>query len=180
MTPSEKKAVLEFAKRSLEAAVSGGTPPGVPDSGVLSGGGGAFVTLKTKGRLRGCIGHFQGLGSLGETIRAMAAEAALGDPRFMPVSPEELPGIRVEVSVLSPMKPIEPRDVIPGTHGLYVRMGFRSGTLLPQVASEEGWDRETFLAHTCLKASLPPDAWLDPATELLAYTAEVIREESNP
>ncbi len=96
------------------------------------------------------------------------------------MTPEELPGITVEVSVLSSMEPIEAEQIIPGIHGLYVRRGFRSGTLLPQVAFEEGWDRETFLAHTCLKASLPPDAWLDPATELLAYTAEVIREESNP
>lgn len=179
MTEQERIAVLSLARRSVHAAVMGEPPPPVDQGELMSSEGGAFVTLKIRGMLRGCIGHFNGIGSLGETVRAMAREASLGDPRFMPVQPEELGEITVEVSVLSPMKRISAEDVIPGTHGLYIRKGSRAGTLLPQVASEEGWNREQFLEHTCLKAGLPPAAWLDLETEIFAYTAEVVREETS-
>lgn len=178
MSPNEKKLLLAFAREAVEAAASGDPPPEVPGGEVFLKRGGAFVTLKKGGMLRGCIGHFAGLGTLGETVRAMAREAALGDPRFNPVETFELEQLNIEISVLSPMRGIEPEEVVPGLHGLYVRRGPRAGTLLPQVAREEGWDRETFLAHTCLKAGLPPMAWLDRETELLAYTAEVFSESS--
>ena len=102
----------------------------------------------------------------------------MGDPRFPPVQRKEVDSLTVEISILSPMKKIAPAEVQPGLHGLYVRKGIHRGTLLPQVALEEGWDRETFLAHTCLKAGLPWNAWLDRETELLAYTAEVFSERT--
>ena len=176
MTSEERRVLLNLARESVAAAASDGRPPDISGHSVFKEEGGAFVTLKKTGKLRGCIGHFSGLGTLGETIRAMAREAAVSDPRFIPVTPGEVDELVIEISVLSPMKRINPEDVVPGLHGLYVRRGPRGGTLLPQVASEEGWDRQTFLEHTCLKAGLPPDAWLDRGTELLAYTAEVFSE----
>jgi len=179
VTEQERSAVLSLARLSVQAAVMGESPPSVDQSELMRSEGGAFVTLKIRGMLRGCIGHFNGIGSLGKTVRAMAREASLGDPRFMPVQPDELKEITVEVSVLSPMKRISAEDVIPGTHGLYIRKGRRAGTLLPQVASEEGWNRKQFLEHTCLKAGLPAEAWLDLETEIYAYTAEVLREETS-
>jgi AmmeMemoRadiSam system protein A len=176
MNQEERKALLILARLSVEAAVRSDRPPVIPDGEFFKEKRGAFVTLKIGGMLRGCIGHFTGIGTLGETIRAMAREAALGDPRFIPVSVKEVDTLVIEVSVLSPMERITAVDVIPGTHGLYVRKGMRTGTLLPQVALEEDWDRETFLSHTCMKAGLPPKAWLDPETELFAYTADVFSE----
>lgn len=178
MTKEERDTVLLLARQSVEAAVRGEKFPEVPESKILDGPGGAFVTLKIRGRLRGCIGHFSGLGTLGETIRAMAREAAVGDPRFMAVQPDELDAITVEVSVLSPMQRISAEDVVPGLHGLYIRRGPRAGTLLPQVAAEENWERKQFLSHTCMKAGLPSDAWLDRETEIYAYTAEVFSEQT--
>ncbi len=106
----------------------------------------------------------------------MAREATLSDPRFIPVSPDEIKNVTIEISVLSPMERIDANDVLPGIHGLYIRRGSRAGTLLPQVAREEGWNRETFLKHTCLKAGLPPDAYMEKGTEILSYTAEVFSE----
>jgi len=176
MLPEERAQLLTLARIAVKAAASGEPPPNIPPGELFLKQCGAFVTLKRNGRLRGCIGHFTGLGSLGETIRAMAREAAIGDPRFIPVAAEEVKDITIEISVLSPMERIRPKDVVPGIHGLYVRKGSRGGTLLPQVAREEGWDRQTFLEHTCLKAGLSPDAWLDPDTEILSYTAEVIND----
>ncbi|MCD4709023.1 MAG: AmmeMemoRadiSam system protein A [Candidatus Sabulitectum sp.] len=178
MNENEKKILLSLARRSVLAAASGTVAPDVPDENICNIPGGAFVTLKINGSLRGCIGHFAGVGSLGATVRTMAREAAVSDPRFVPVSPDEVQNLKIEISVLSPMKKIEAEDVLPGTHGLYIRKGHRAGTLLPQVAAEEGWDRETFLAHTCLKAGLRPGAYLEKETEILAYTAEVFGENS--
>lgn len=179
MDIKDRQALLKLARRAVLCAAAGQDPPGIPDGEVFLAPGGAFVTLKRNGSLRGCIGHFGGLGTLGETVRAMAGEAAVGDPRFPPVSPEEAELLSIEISVLSPMEPVTPEEVVPGVHGLYVRRGPRSGTLLPQVAAEEGWDRETFLAHTCMKAGLPPDAWLDPGTKLFSYTALVFGTEQS-
>lgn len=178
MIAEERKELLELARAAVRSAAYRELPPDIPEGEVFSKAGGAFVTLKKNGRLRGCIGHFAGLGTLGETVRAMAREAAVGDPRFHPVEPAEIEELTIEISVLSPMEKIDPEDVVPGLHGLYIRRGARGGTLLPQVAREEGWNRETFLEHTCLKAGLSPDAWLDPGTEILSYTAEVFSEIS--
>ena len=170
---AHRRALLGLARASVRAAASGAPPPEIPADGVFQRKGGAFVTLKKKGSLRGCIGNFTGTGSLGKTVADMAAAAAVGDPRFPPVRPEEVDQLAIDISILSPMEPASPEEVIPGTHGLYVKRGFRAGTLLPQVASEEGWDRETFLAHTCLKAGLPPDSWKNDDVQIYTYTAEV-------
>jgi len=180
MTSSDRSRLLALARASVQAAASGSKLPDVPPGEPYSGQGGAFVTLKTRsGRLRGCIGHFLGMGSIGETIVRMASAAAVEDPRFPPVSTAELDSLTLEISLLSPMVPTEPEGVIPGTHGVYVRSGPWSGTLLPQVATEEGWDREELLSHTCMKAGLRPDAWRSTGRELeiFTYTAEVFGED---
>jgi AmmeMemoRadiSam system protein A len=176
-TPEEKRLLLDFARYAVILAAMGEAPPVVPEGEVFRERGGAFVTLKAEGRLRGCIGSFSGTGTLGDTIRDMARQAALGDPRFPVVKPEEVGSLSIELSLLSPMKPVRADEVEPGVHGLYVRRGSRAGTLLPQVAREEGWNRDAFLAHTCMKAGLPPDAWKDMKTEIFAYTAEVFGEK---
>ena len=180
MNPLDRRKLLALARASVEAAASGKGDPDMPTGEPYSSQGGAFVTLKTRsGQLRGCIGHFLGMGSVGETIVRMAAAAAVEDPRFPPVSAGELDGLRLEISLLSPMVPTEAGEVVPGTHGVYVRSGHRSGTLLPQVASEEGWDREELLSHTCMKAGLRPDAWRssDSDLEIFTYSAEVFGED---
>src|SRR5256712_14120797 len=107
----------------------------------------------------------------------MGVAAATQALRFPPVAVEELPGLAVEISVLTPAEPIAPEQVQPGIHGVVVRHGGRSGLLLPQVATDHGWDRQTFLEYTCLKAGLPRDAWRDPGAILLAFTAIVLRED---
>lgn len=177
MTSQQREDLLKLARSAVMAAASGQPLPEEPEDEAFRCRRGAFVTLKKDGSLRGCIGHFTGTGSLGRTIVDMAASAAVNDPRFSPVRPWEVEGLSIDISILSPLEPAVPEDVVPGTHGLYIKLGFRSGTLLPQVAAEEGWDRGTFLAHTCLKAGLPPDSWKRDDVEIYTYTAEVFGEE---
>jgi AmmeMemoRadiSam system protein A len=176
MTQGEKLLLLKLARDSAAAAARGGQPPDIPGDEACARRGGAFVTLKKNGCLRGCIGHFTGLENLCRTVVSMAWEAAVSDPRFPPLSVEELPEISITISVLSPMVRTTPEDVVPGVHGLFVKRGGRGGTLLPQVATEEGWNRETLLEHTCMKAGLHPRSYTEPGTELYAYTAEVFGE----
>jgi len=179
LCPSERITLLAAARSSVEAASRGSALPAAPSEGALGAHLGAFVTLRTKqgSELRGCIGCFTPMGTLGQTVVRMAAAAAVEDPRFPPVRPSEIGSLFVEISVLSPMKPARPSDVVPGDHGVYIRRGARSGTLLPQVAREEGWDRDQLLGHVCLKAGLPPAAWKSEGVELFTYTAEVFSED---
>jgi len=138
---------------------------------------GAFVTLKTRGELRGCIGHITACRPLVETVKDAALSSAFSDPRFPPLGPAEWPDVKIEISVLSPFEPAaDPSCIAVGVHGIMVRCGYRSGLLLPQVATEQGWDRETFLSHACRKAGLPPDAWRGPETQIETFTATVFHE----
>jgi AmmeMemoRadiSam system protein A len=131
-----------------------------PEDPALQAPGAAFVTLMRGGQLRGCIGYVEPIKPLAEAVAYCAAAAASADPRFPPVTPNELPHLRVEVSILSPLRPVvDPHEIQVGIHGLSVSQTGRHGLLLPQVATEFGWDRETFLRQTCLKAGLPGDAW---------------------
>ncbi len=135
---------------------------------------GAFVTLKMNGRLRGCIGHIIGDRPLWKTIIKMAAQAAFNDPRFPPLRKTELDKIHMEISILSPLQPVDdPGKIVPGRHGLLIRKKGASGLLLPQVATEWGWDRKTFLSHTCRKAGLPDKCWKDQDTEIFCFQAVV-------
>jgi AmmeMemoRadiSam system protein A len=138
------------------------------------------VTLKIDGKLRGCIGHITASQPLLETVRKVAWESAFEDPRFPPLTPQELPRVRIEISVLSPFQRIMDVDCIEvGVHGILVRRGGRSGLLLPQVATEEGWNREEFLDRTCRKAGLPLDAWRSPETIIEIFSATVFGEREN-
>ncbi|MCP4400713.1 MAG: AmmeMemoRadiSam system protein A [bacterium] len=138
---------------------------------------GAFVTIKTHGRLRGCIGHVEGFKPLYQTIVDMALAASTQDPRFPPVTEDELEALQLEISVMSPLRKVDsPDEVQPGVHGILMRRGSRSGLLLPQVATERDWDRQTFLEHTCLKAGLLPNEWQDPETDIYVFSAQVFKE----
>jgi AmmeMemoRadiSam system protein A len=138
---------------------------------------GAFVTLHKKGQLRGCIGRMTAVESLEKTVRTMAVEAAFGDPRFPPLSGDELDACRIEISVLSPMEPCAgPHSVKVGVHGLYLVHQGRSGVLLPQVPAEQGWNLDEYLKHICVKAGLPDHAYDEPGAKLSTFTALVFGE----
>ena len=131
----------------------------------LSQNCGAFVSLHKKGALRGCIGYITSERPLYETVIDAAVSAATGDPRFAPVTQDELPELEIEISVLTPPQLVEnPEEIEVGRDGLIITMGHQRGLLLPQVASEYGWDTHTFLDHTCMKAGLAPGAWRKGAT----------------
>jgi len=141
---------------------------------------GAFVTLIERGALRGCIGHIVADRELGAVVREMAVAAARDDPRFAPVTREELSSLALEISVLSePVllpAPVDAERVVVGRDGLVVRRERLVALLLPQVAREYHWGPEAFLAATCRKAGLPPDAWREPATEVFTFQADVFGE----
>lgn len=174
----ERSALLTLARGSIEAALEGKSPPRPETSSrALATECGAFVTLEKRGALRGCIGYVRGFKPLGQTVSEMAVQAALHDPRFPPVTRDELDDLTIEVSVLSPLSPVEDvSEIEVGKHGLVIQSGGRSGLLLPQVAVDQGWDRDTFLDHTCLKAGLPPGCWRGGDVTILKFTAEVFGE----
>ena len=179
LTPEEKRRLLQAARQTIEEHVQGGPVPRLkPDLEGLGFRRGAFVTIHRRGQLRGCIGNFVSDQPLVNTVQEMAVAAASHDPRFPPVSPAELAEPDVEISVLSPLRPVKDvSEIQVGTHGIYIVSPRGRGVLLPQVATEYGWDRETFLQHTCLKAGLNPDCWKDPDVEILVFTAEVFGEK---
>jgi AmmeMemoRadiSam system protein A len=175
LSREEQRRLLAIAREAIAARLEGRDPNGPGNLPArLKAVRAAFVCLKVGGRLRGCVGSLTATQPLWEAVRDMAAEAAFSDPRFMPLTPRELPRIELEISVLSPMeKTSDPSQVEVGRHGLLIRQGPHSGVLLPQVATEWGWDRQTFLAETCLKAGLEPDCWKRERTELYTFEAMV-------
>jgi len=168
--------LLKLAHQSIEAALEDRDLDLSPPTQRLAEARGAFTTLHLNGHLRGCIGYLFPTQSLYVSVAETARAAAFEDPRFEPVTPSEAPRLTIEISVLSPLQSIRPEDVVIGKHGLVITQGQRRGLLLPQVPIEWDWDRETFLAQTCLKAGLPPNAWQQGA-ELQAFTAEVFGEQ---
>jgi AmmeMemoRadiSam system protein A len=150
-----------------------------PEPLTLQRPGRAFVTLRRGGELRGCIGHVASVRPLAEVVRRVTILAATEDPRFPPVSREEVAELRVEISVLS--EPVrlgahDPASIEPGRDGVLVRRGGRQGLLLPQVATEQRWDAATLLAAVCRKAGLPDEAWRRPDCELYVFQADVFGE----
>jgi len=178
-SPAERAALLALAHRSIESELVGIRLDLTPPSEHLAEPRGAFTTLHLNGKLRGCIGYVIATDPLYRTVAETARAAAFQDPRFQPVTEEEVASLVIEISVLSPLSPIRAEDVIVGRHGLLVAQGRHRGLLLPQVPLEWGWAREEFLAHTCRKAGLPPDAWRQDA-ELQAFTAEVFGDLESP
>jgi AmmeMemoRadiSam system protein A len=142
---------------------------------------GAFVTLKKEGQLRGCIGYVSPVEPLCLTVRDVATMAALKDDRFRPVTAAELGDLEYEISVLSPLRRVlDIQQIRVGRHGLVVKRGDYEGLLLPQVATEQGWDRMTFLEQTCRKAGLPPRVWQDEQTDIFLFSALVFGERKEP
>jgi AmmeMemoRadiSam system protein A len=178
LTNDEKQALLRIARASIEAELGGTKPPAAKGQGTLGEKRGAFVCLKKRNHLRGCIGFIEAKTPLAKTVEEMSVAAAFRDPRFPPLKKEELKEVQLEISVLTPLRRIDDTGEIEvGTHGLYIRKGGCAGLLLPQVATEYGWDRGTFLKETCRKAGLGPDAWRDPETEIYLFSADVFGEE---
>jgi uncharacterized protein len=177
LTAGERQALLQAARESI-AAHFRRRPPQLPAAtGALAEKRGAFVTLhRPDGELRGCVGLMRSDRPLLDTVARMAVAAATEDDRFDPVTEAELDELTIEISALGPLEPIRPEKVEVGRHGLLIGYGSRRGVLLPQVPVEHGWDRETFLAHTCRKAGLPEDTWQKPGVELLGFTATVFGE----
>ena len=179
LTKEERQYLIQVARQAIESAITKKPLPEFTDCPErLREHSGAFVTIHERGELRGCIGYTQAIKPLIETVTEVAGKAALEDPRFTPLTQDELPNIDIEISVLSPMKKIkEIGEIEVGKHGLMLEKGIYRGLLLPQVATEYGWDRETFLNQTSRKAGLPANAWKDPATTIFTFTADIFPQE---
>jgi len=178
----EKAELLKLARKSIEARLRNEKAPELAKETldahpILRQERGAFVTITIGGRLRGCIGNIRGVAPLDETISRMAVSAATEDPRFPTLEPGELEKIAIEISVLTPFEKISDPELIEvGRHGLYLEKGMNRGLLLPQVATEYGWDRYHFLDQTCLKAGLPAGAWKEGA-DIYVFSAQIFNEE---
>ena len=175
LNEEEKKTLHHIAKTVIENKTRGKPVPDFKiESPILKENRGAFVTIQKRGQLRGCIGYIEGHGPLHKTIEKMAEAAAFNDPRFTPVKEKELPELDIEISVLTPLKRItDVNEIQVGKHGIYIKKGWSSGLLLPQVATEYEWDRQTFLEHTCQKAGLPSNAWKEKDTEIYIFSADI-------
>ena len=181
LNKEQQKRLLEIAKQSLESYLKEGKILKFEeDDSLLNKPMGAFVTLKEHGELRGCIGVFEPDIPLYQVVAETVISSAINDPRFMPVTKEELPLLEYKISVLSPLKKVDSyKDVEIGKHGVKIVRGSRSGVFLPQVATENNWDRDTFLSILCTqKAGLSADCWKDEDTDLYVFTAQVFDEES--
>lgn len=175
LSEEEKKTLHHIAKTVIENKLKGKPVPEFKiDSPILKENRGAFVTINKRGQLRGCIGYIEAYKPLHRTIEEMAEAAAFRDPRFPPVTERELPELEIEISVLTPLRRINDiKEIEVGKHGIYIKKGWHSGLLLPQVATEYDWDRQTFLEHTCLKAGLPTNSWKDEDTEIYIFSADI-------
>ena len=176
LTEQDKKRLLSLAKKAVKDYLLRGTiepPDKLSDYKPF----GVFVTIKKHGELRGCIGTFDSK-PIEIMVQESAISSAFNDPRFPPVRKDELDLLKFEISILTPYERVKKLDeIVPGKHGLIVEKHLHRGLLLPQVASEYGWDRETFLMYTCAKAGLPMDCWKDPETKIYKFEALVFGED---
>ena len=185
LNSDEKLTLLEVARKTLESSVKEGKRPDLNSgeytlSQTLKNKRGVFVTLNKNGNLRGCIGHIQPREQLFDAVIDNTINSSMNDGRFRPVSEDELPDIEIDISVLSPIKKISGAEkFITGKHGIIIRLGGMRAVFLPQVATEQGWNREETLAHLCNKAGLPSYAWKDEEMEFFVFTAEVFHENKN-
>ena len=176
LSDTERAAVLGAARQAIVDVTAGRPPYEAPATGAFGRRAGAFVSLHRGGDLRGCIGHIRADQPLALVVCQCAVAAALEDPRFPPVTADEVPQLDIEVSILTePTLVRDVREIEVGRHGLIVEQHGHKGLLLPQVAAEYGWNRETFLSRTCAKAGLPPDSWTRGAA-IFRFEAEVFGE----
>ena len=176
----QQERILKLARKTIAGEL--GVDAGIGDietgDDIFSEKCGAFVTLHISGNLRGCIGYIVGAKEIPETIIDMAKSSAFKDPRFPSLKKEEYELIDIEVSILSPIEPVvDVKEIVTGRDGLIISRGYNQGLLLPQVATEQGWDRDTFLTHTCYKAGLPGNAWREKATTIEKFSAQVFGEK---
>jgi AmmeMemoRadiSam system protein A len=177
LSEQQRGELLRLAKRTVTQYVRKGTAPepNSTDPRLLANGA-TFVTINRDRRLRGCIGNIQPTMPLERSVITNAVSAAARDPRFPPLRPEELSGMEVEVTVLSPLEPLgSVKDIRIGTHGLYLTKDDRSAVFLPQVPVEQGWDLPAYLEQLCAKAGLPGDAWKERDAKLFIFTADVVK-----
>ncbi len=181
LTDEERQELLQIARSSIESMLQG-RPTLQP---AMSGRGfnepkGVFVTLRIEGELRGCIGYVEPRLPLARAVQEVAEKAAFEDPRFSPLTSDELPEIDIEISILSPLERVtDVGEIEVGKHGLVIDAGFARGLLLPHVATEYHWDREEFLRHTAVKAGLPPDAWQKSGVRLHKFVTETFSEHAS-
>jgi len=184
LTLDEGKLLVKLARKTIETYLREDRKPQVPKvPAKLREHRGVFVTLNKEGELRGCIGHPLPTTPLVDAVIDSAISSATRDPRFPPVTPEELPALEVEVSVLSKPEPIKvkspreyPKHIVIGRDGLIIEWSGYAGLLLPQVPVEWGWDAEEFLSHACMKAGLMPDHWLHEGVYISKFSAQVFKE----
>jgi AmmeMemoRadiSam system protein A len=177
----QRSQLLRIARESIEAALEGRRIELAPEAfdEELRRPAGAFVTLTKDDDLRGCIGSIHPVAPLYRAVADSAVNAAFRDPRFYPLAKDEYPQIAIEISVMGPIEPVTNIDeIVVGRDGLIVSRGRNAGLLLPQVATEYGWDRDTFLRQTCVKAGLPGDAWRLPDCRIERFAAEVFNEQT--
>ena len=188
LTDEEGKIALAAAKFAVYDKVAKtvntekAAPPDISDYEIFNEKRGVFVTLTEDGELRGCIGYPYPVLPLGEALHDAAVSAAVRDPRFMPVRENELAAIEFEVTILTPPELLtcgaadRPKNIEVGRHGLIIKDRGMSGLLLPQVATEYGWDAEEFLMHTCIKAGTDRDAWKRDDTALYTFEGQIFSE----
>lgn len=184
LTLEEGKLLVKLARRTIETYLREGRKPQTPKvPAKLREHQGVFVTLNKRGELRGCIGHPLPQMPLIDAVIDSAISSATRDPRFPSITPEELPEVEIEVSVLSKPEVIKakspreyPKHITVGRDGLIIEWSGYAGLLLPQVPVEWGWDIEEFLSHTCMKAGLTPDYWLREGVCISKFSAQVFKE----
>lgn len=178
ISPEDQRRLIDLAYRALEARVRHAVLPDIDSDLVPDVRRGAFVSIFHEGELRGCLGRLNSQLPIARLVAQLAQAVADSDPRFDRVTPQELAGIGFEISVLTREREISSVDEIEiGLHGLIVEQGTSRGLLLPQVPTEQGWDRDAFLDHTCLKAGLAADAWRRGA-RIFVFEAEIFGERT--
>jgi len=183
LSPEQGRQLLHLARKILENSLTGGGSVQEPDDPVFRSNAATFVTLKLAGNLRGCIGNLTPVGTLWDGIRDNAVNAAFHDHRFPPLRAAELSGVHIDISILSPPRPLDYEDsddllkkLQPGRDGVILRDGWRSATFLPQV-----WEQlplpDEFLDHLCLKAGLPKTSWREKILSIETYQVQCFAEE---
>jgi AmmeMemoRadiSam system protein A len=180
LNEQQRRQLLQLARTSIDAMLAGGRPAlsEADYDETLRRPAGAFVTLRTKrGDLRGCIGSIRAIEPLYRAVVSSAISAAFHDPRFFPVRADEMSRLELEISVMGPIEQVrDVEEIEVGRDGLIISQGRYAGLLLPQVATEYGWDRQTFLDQTCIKAGLEPGVWRSEQTRIEKFAAEVFGE----